>query len=196
MRATPRLTSIALAAAAVLILLACGGDEDLQAFVRNATPATPAGAIQRPSPTATAAAGASGSIARDTATPSADDGGGGTGAISGVLSYPSEMIPPLRVVALSVDTGDWYAVDTEVNQRRYAIEGLPPGTYHVVAYLQDASQTDPSGGYSQFIPCGATADCTDHALLDVSVTAGNTTEGIDPGDWYAPAAAFPPDPTR
>ncbi|MGQ9553761.1 MAG: hypothetical protein ACUVWR_06595 [Anaerolineae bacterium] len=37
-------------------------------------------------------------------------------------------------------------------------------------------------------------DCADHSLIGVEVRAGETTTGIDPGDWYAPEGAFPPDP--
>ena len=111
------------------------------------------------------------------------------GAISGLLSYPSEAIPPLRVVAFNTQTGFFYFVDTRENQATYLIEDLPPGIYHVVAYFQDLA-----GGYSAAVPCGLTVSCTDHSLLNVSVTVGRTTTGIDPADWYAPPGAFPANP--
>jgi len=138
---------------------------------------------------------ASGGISHDepTATPelAAD-----TGAIAGKVSYPSDFIPPLRVVAFATDNSGWYEVRTEVNQRTYVLEGLPPGTYTVVAYAEDADGqvTGYSAGYSQSVPCGLSVDCLDHTLIDVEVRPGETTVGIDPGDWYAPEGAFPPYP--
>lgn len=167
----------------------------------TATPAPPPAdtpALPPTEPAATATpSGSSGSIAKpeataapaSTATLAAESGN-----ISGKLSYPSEFIPPLRIVAFAVGSDTWYAVDAEANQREYLLGGLPPGTYHVVAYLRDSPQTGLAGGYSQMVPCGLSADCTDHSLVDVEVRAGETTTGIDPGDWYAPEGAFPPDP--
>ncbi|HNH27774.1 MAG TPA: hypothetical protein PLR93_12175, partial [Anaerolineales bacterium] len=57
-----------------------------------------------------------------------------TGSISGKLSYPSSGIPPLLVVAFSLNNVDYYWVQTAQNQSTYQMDGLPPGTYHVVAY--------------------------------------------------------------
>jgi len=115
-----------------------------------------------------------------------------TGSISGFLSYPSEFIPPLRVAAFNVGTGEVFYIDTPINQGGYQIENLPPGTYHVVSYTMQ----DPylAGGYSQMVPCGLQYGCDDHTLLDVIVVAGQDTPNINPGDWYAPEGSFPPKP--
>ena len=201
MRTSARLTSVALATVALLVPLACGGDEDLQRFAGQATPTTAAGAIQRPSPTPTGPPAASGSIGRDTATsvPAANTPlpvSGDTGAISGALSYPSEGIPAQRVVAFEVGSDGWWSVDTATGDRGYLLADLPPGTYHVVAYVTEPGLPALSAGYSQYLPCGADVSCTDHSLVDVVVSAGETTTGVDTGDWYAPDGAFPPDPTQ
>ena len=112
-----------------------------------------------------------------------------TGAIRGNLSYPSDHIPPLQVVAFILDTKFWYWVGTAERQNWYTIEDLPPGRYHVVAYLYGE---DLAGGY--------TADVVhhngDHTLLEVIVRSGQTTTGIDPVDWYAPPGTFPPNPAK
>jgi hypothetical protein len=113
------------------------------------------------------------------------------GSISGTLSYPSEFIPPLRVAAFSVDGYNYRYVDTMQNQATYQITGLAPGKYHVVAYIMDGSY---AGGYTYAVPCGLTFECADHSLIDVTVTAGEDTPGIDPADWYAPEGTFPPMP--
>ncbi len=120
------------------------------------------------------------------------------GTISGGLGYPSEFIPPMVVVATNVDTNQYYFVLTELNQMEYQITHLLPGTYHVVAYPRGEGfeSSDFGGGYSEFVPCGLLASCTDHSLIDVEVFAGTTTNGVDPVDFYAPQNAFPTNPAN
>ena len=51
-----------------------------------------------------------------------------TGGISGHLSYPSDFIPPLRVVAFdAADPLNYSYVDTLRDQSDYTISGLPAG---------------------------------------------------------------------
>lgn len=113
------------------------------------------------------------------------------GSISGTLSYPSSFIPALRVVAFQVNGFNFRWVDTMENQTTYQITGLAPGLYHVVAYTMDGLF---AGGYTQMVPCGLLASCTDHTLINVEVKPGQDTPSINPGDWYAPAGVFPPKP--
>ena len=113
------------------------------------------------------------------------------GSISGKLSYPSEFIPPLRVVAFNIFDQSYRYVDTIQNQSTYQITGLAAGKYHVVAYVMGGGL---AGGYTPAVPCGLSVDCTDHSLSAVSVFAGTDTPNIDPGDWYAPEDSFPPMP--
>lgn len=105
-----------------------------------------------------------------------------TGGISGRLTYRDSNPVPLRVVAFNVDTGYWYWVNAEPGQSFYGINNLPPGMYHVVAY-------DPQGRAGGH----ATGE---HRLIDISVEAGELSEGADISDWSAPPEAFPSDPTR
>jgi hypothetical protein len=117
---------------------------------------------------------------------------GGTGSISGTLSYPSEGIPPLMVVAFNVNTDFYYWVITTQNQQTYQIDNLPAGTYHVFAYLlPDGSFV---GAYDQFYLCGLNQACTDFTLVDVVVQAGAVTPNINPGDWYGDSSQWPPMP--
>ena len=105
-----------------------------------------------------------------------------TGGISGRLTYRDSSPVELRVVAFSTETGYWYWVNAGPGQAFYGINNLPPGSYHVVAY-------DPQGR--------AGGHATDgHQLIDVTVKAGELTEGADITDWNAPPDAFPSDPTR
>jgi hypothetical protein len=116
-----------------------------------------------------------------------------TGGIAGDLGYPSSFIPAQRVVAFQVGTPSYFYVDTAEGQSHYQLDHVPPGTYHVVAYVHPGGLP---GGYSEMVPCGLQASCTDHTLIDVVVTAGQVTTGVDPKDFYAAPGAFPPDPTQ
>jgi hypothetical protein len=113
------------------------------------------------------------------------------GSISGSLSYPSEFIPPLRIVAFEIRSGAFFYIDTAQNQTTYTISGLPPGVYQVVAYVIGMNL---AGGYTQAVPCGLTAECTNHTLIPINLNPGDNLTGIDPGDWYAPPGSFPPNP--
>jgi len=130
-----------------------------------------------------------------------------TGTIIGRLSYPSEFLPPMRVVAFSLTDGRAYFVDVR-DEGHYSLE-VPAGTYYVVSYVyQEAVNgnrgeadaytlnggVSPAGGYTQMVPCGLSVGCDDHSLLPVPVAAGQTTEEIHADDWYAPPGTFPPMP--
>jgi hypothetical protein len=114
------------------------------------------------------------------------------GGITGTLSYPSSFIPSMTVVAFEVGGQNYRYVITNANASTYQIDDLPPGDYYVVAYPADSPSFP--GGYSQAVPCGLSVNCTDHSLIPVVVTGGSVTEGIDPGDFYAPEGSFPPYP--
>jgi hypothetical protein len=110
------------------------------------------------------------------------------GIIRGRLSYPSEFLPAERVIAFRAATMEIEAdVTTAEGQGQYELS-VAPGDYFVVAYTLDGSL---SAGYSQAVPCGLSASCTDHSLIPVHVDAGQTVDNIDPQDWYAPAGTFP-----
>lgn len=113
------------------------------------------------------------------------------GSISGKLSYPSQFIPAMRVVAFGLDGYYYRYVDTMENDGSYQITGLVPGKYHVIAFVMDGSM---AGGYTLAVPCGLSFECADHSLIDVTVKPGEDTPDIDPADWYAPEGTFPPMP--
>lgn len=146
-------------------------------------------------------------IAKTTATPEPEavqfSGNlGGTGSISGNLSYPSDFIPAMRVVAMRIEndqpTGEYVSIDTGRNTQTYSISGLASGGYWVVAYpIEDIGQSPSlAGGYTQAVVCGLDVNCTDHSLILVEVKDGDNTPGINPGDWNAPAGTLPKDPSR
>ncbi|MBN2084734.1 MAG: hypothetical protein JW748_05875 [Anaerolineales bacterium] len=113
---------------------------------------------------------------------------GEPGIIRGHLSYPSEFLPAQRVIAFGVATMDAVAdVTTEDGQGEYELS-VPAGDYYIVAYTLDGGA---SAGYSQMVPCGLSASCTDHSLIVVHVGPGEVVEDINPQDWYAPEGSFP-----
>lgn len=121
-----------------------------------------------------------------------------TGSVSGRLGYPSEMVPPLRIVAFNILTGEYYWQNTVLNQMNYRFEALPVGTYHVLAYLIDNPTRTFYAAYSNFVTCGYLESCTDHSLVSVEVKAGMETTNVDPNDWYGAdpeSLGWPLDPT-
>ncbi len=121
-----------------------------------------------------------------------------TGSVSGRLGYPSEMVPPLRVVAFNILTGEYYWQNTVLNQMNYRFEALPVGTYHVLAYLIENPTRTFYAAYSEYVTCGYLESCTNHALVPVEVKAGTETTNVDPNDWYGAdpeSLGWPLDPT-
>ena len=115
------------------------------------------------------------------------------GTISGVVSYPSDYIPPMRIYAIASDGTGHYQTKTGANQRSFTIRNVPPGKYYVVAYTDEAAGM--VGGWSRAVPCGLRNTCKDHALISVIVAPGSRATGIRVFDWYAPRGAFPSEPS-
>lgn len=117
-----------------------------------------------------------------------------TGTIEGLLSYPSEVLPDLRVCAEDVETQEMYCTDKNelvashepplYTGTGYQLE-VPVGTYHVYAFRPDDQEGELRGLYSQAVPCGLTVECTSHELIPVDVAAGEIVRAIHPADWYS-----------
>jgi hypothetical protein len=137
-------------------------------------------------------------VGKPASTPIPPTSAASTASISGTLNYPAESLPALYVVAYQVGTQNYQYVITAADQSTYKIDGLPPGTYHVVAYTVGGGgfPAGLAGGYTKAVPCGLMVNCTDHSLIDVTVFAGQTGTDVIPSDWLAPAGAFPPFPQQ
>ncbi len=115
------------------------------------------------------------------------------GKIEGTLGYPAEDIPPLEIYAFDVsDKSKYFMIKTFQNQAQFTIKDLDPGSYYVVAY--PIKYGGLSGAYSKAVDCGLSVECTDHSLVSVKVSAGETAVGVEVKDWYAPEGAFPAKP--
>ena len=119
----------------------------------------------------------------------------GSGAIEGTIGYPSEELPAMRVYAVPLAGGPAKRIETTRGATRFAIRDLSPGRYHVIAFPAGEGATGMAGGWTNFVTCGMTAQCLQHDLLPVSVTAGKTTTGIRIEDWYASPGSFPAEAT-
>jgi hypothetical protein len=104
------------------------------------------------------------------------------GAITGRLSYPSDLLPgDLQVCAEDVASSE-VSCDSQSEDGTYRL-ALPPGRYTV--WAQTGEWPGVRAFYSRAVPCGLSVECEDHTPIVVEVTANATVTGIDPGDWYA-----------
>jgi hypothetical protein len=121
-----------------------------------------------------------------------------TGSISGELNYPASAIPSLYVTAYLDGSNIYQFIISNPGQNTFKIDGLKPGTYHVIAYTIGGGgfPAGLAGGYTKSVPCGLSVNCTDHTLIAVIVKAGQTSTGAKPFDWYAPQGTFQPFPQQ
>ncbi len=120
------------------------------------------------------------------------------GAIVGRLAYPSDFIPKLVVFAMRADDPATYRVlhtpGTPPGPPSYSMAAVEPGTYLLIAYVDGPNEL--AGAYTAAVACGLGTNCTDHSPRRVTVAPGQTVNGIDILDWYAPAGTFPARPTN
>lgn len=117
-----------------------------------------------------------------------------TGVITGALSYPSDFdFPKMIVCAEAVNSRQIHCTDKRVvNRRRGRITyklTVPAGSYYVFATIVNGeAQVESYRGYkayySEFVKCGLSINCPSHEPVKVTLRAGQTLAGIDPGDWY------------
>ena len=120
------------------------------------------------------------------------------GSITGGLAFPGDAIPALTVVAVDLNSGKQFSVETRAGQRSYRLD-VAAGRYIVFAVphgpgVEDEPGEQPlRGAYSAFSVCVLSApdkaeagQCQDHQLLTVVVGAQETRKRVDLYDWYLP----------
>ncbi|MCW5876349.1 MAG: hypothetical protein KIS85_05630 [Anaerolineales bacterium] len=113
---------------------------------------------------------------------------GTTGRVEGAVCFPSPGIPAMDLYLSTVGTLDLpLSFAIAENQTAYSVE-VPEGTYLAYAWLPDLTL---AGAYTRAVACGLTADCTDHALVQFHVPAGETVSGINICDWYTEPGEIP-----
>ena len=104
------------------------------------------------------------------------------GTIRGQLTYPSDYIPEdLQVCAREITSGEVFCNSRREGDKQYSLQ-VPVGVYEVWAQTRDWPSV--RAFFSEFVRCGSSAECTDHAPIKVVVDPGEETIGVDPGDWY------------
>ena len=117
-----------------------------------------------------------------------------TAIITGELSYPSDFdFPEMIVCAEAVNSKSIHCTDKRLQNRRsgkftYKLR-VPAGSYYVFATIVNGREPaeDVLGYkayYSEFVKCGLSVNCPSHEPVKVTVRAGQTLGGINPGDWY------------
>lgn len=159
----------------ILLLTTCTGLNDAPTPLAALTPhptftLTP----EPPTPTATAV------VAPEPTATSLPEPATGPGTVSGRSCYPSSQPPPLTLHLQNTTTAEEIMLDLAQGETDFSVE-VPPGDY--TAYAATVG-TEVTGGYSQAAACGLAPECADHSLLPFTVSAGQTTAGIELCDWY------------
>ena len=122
--------------------------------------------------------------------------------LSGSVSYPSDAIPDgLVICAENIKTGKTTCTGPFISSSQGGTGFLsddkfthgvgyelpvPAGVYNVYA---TAPGLESKAYYSYFVACVSADEqrgqvCDDHTPIDIEVVPGQSTTGIDPGDWY------------
>ena len=116
--------------------------------------------------------------------------------LGGRLSYPSEALPAMIVVARNT-AGATLTTETKAGQARYRLE-VPAGTY--VVYAIPAGLTTPPGGlplrgaHTEYSVCGRdkarmqAGRCQTGPLVEIRLGAADRRDDVDIDDWYLPDA--------
>lgn len=109
------------------------------------------------------------------------------GYIEGSMGFPSETIPiEVLVCAENIEDKKEYCTNERIDDAKYTyhigyILEVPEGKYLVYEKLPP---NEYKAYYSEFVTCGISVDCESHEPIVVEVKKGETTEKVDPQDWY------------
>jgi hypothetical protein len=109
------------------------------------------------------------------------------GTVEGTVCFPSEGIPPLNLYLHQNGAPNGILVPHAQNQSTFSAV-VPAGNYTAYAWVQDFTY---GGSYSQAVACGLSVDCTDHTLVEFTVSAGANTSGVAVCDWYGDPGDVP-----
>jgi hypothetical protein len=117
-----------------------------------------------------------------------------TAVVTGFVGFPAGGVPPMTVYAVDVHNPNvFYAVSTGLNMPAFTLR-LPAGAYYLLAYADDPGMpATAAGAYTEYIRCGERIECTDHSLVALTVSAGQSWGDILIRDWDF-AGSFPARP--
>lgn len=110
-----------------------------------------------------------------------------TAMIGGVIQYPGQALPSLRICALDRQTQGATCVKTKSGESRYRIANLPAGDYQIIAEARQGHLK--VGGHMLQVQC-IRAPCPAQ-LKSVSLQPGQVLEQIDLNGFYESREDFP-----
>lgn len=120
------------------------------------------------------------------------------GTINGSLGYPSEYIPPMGICAHNTKTKEEFCTYEMIQSPSFMYDlgynlVVPPGKYTVYAFVAEDENGTPlidenfyKAYYSEYVTCPADTEiCDSHEPIIVTIEKNQTSNNIDPQDWYA-----------
>jgi len=106
-----------------------------------------------------------------------------TGFIKGLVSYPGDGIPTdYEIKAVNISTGKVFSTKKfDLKSLIYTLK-VDTGQYYIYATEPDAP--DYRVYYSEWVKCGASANCLSHKILIIKVGPNQTIKNVDMTDWY------------
>jgi hypothetical protein len=108
------------------------------------------------------------------------------GTIEGAVTFPSQLVPSMTVYASELDTARVHKVRLARGQASFSVE-VPPGRYLVFLAPNEPGAPDIYGAYTRYSLCAShdiDAQCADHALVPVTITAKAPRAAVTIDDWY------------
>jgi hypothetical protein len=106
--------------------------------------------------------------------------------IEGVVAFPSQFSPPMTAYAFDLDTSRIHSVPVAGGQANFSVE-VPPGRYAVFLAPNEAGAPNIYGAYTRYSLCAEQetgANCADHRLATVTVSAKGPRAAVKIDDWY------------
>jgi hypothetical protein len=108
------------------------------------------------------------------------------GTIEGVVTFPTQLVPSMTVYASDLDTSRVHSVQLVRGQANFSIE-VPPGRYLVFLAPNEPGAPNIYGAYTRYSLCAPQAidaQCDDHALVAITISAKAPRCAVTIDDWY------------
>lgn len=110
------------------------------------------------------------------------------GTVNGRIAFPGPAVPATMVYLRNLDTHALHQHALKRSETEFSIE-VPAGRYWVFMRPDEPGLTELYGAHTRFSVCRRTpggdvvAACTDHALVELEVPAGDGVTHVEVDDW-------------